>query len=245
MKKTFLYIYSIYCYIILFITFVMLVPFAILALLLGKYAAFAIYKITAVWGFVYGCLVGMFWKNIGHIKPNKNKPYIFVANHNSYYDVFSITLAIKQRYRVLGKEEPTKIPVFGWLYKNCIIPVNRSSEEDRRKSVLTLKKHLAENTSVGIFPEGTFNNTDGYLKTFYDGAFRIALETNTSLQPLVFYNNHKFFNWKHPLQMRPGIAYYEFLPEIPAEDLQNFDIQSLKEYVFSQIEQKLIAFDKK
>jgi 1-acyl-sn-glycerol-3-phosphate acyltransferase len=244
MKKIVLNIYSIYCYIILLATFILLAPFAIIALFFGKYTALAIYKIAAVWGILYGCLVGVFWKNIGTTKPNAKKPYIFVANHNSYYDIFSITLAIKQHYRVLGKEEPTKIPIFGWFYKNCIITVNRSSDEDRRKSVMHLKKHLAKNTSVCIFPEGTFNNTDGYMKAFYDGAFRIALETNTSIQPLVFFNNHKFFNWKHPLQMKPGIAYYAFLPEIPQEDLQNFDIHALKEYVFSQMEQKLMAFEK-
>jgi 1-acyl-sn-glycerol-3-phosphate acyltransferase len=244
MQKILSTIYAIYCYIMLLTTFIILAPFAMLALLLGNYTALAIYKIGSVWSALYGLLAGIFWVRIGAYKPDKSHAYIFVANHDSYYDIFGITFAIKQHYRVLGKEEPSKIPVFGWFYKNCVITVNRSSDEDRRKSVINLKKHLAKNTSVVIFPEGTFNDTEGYMKSFYDGAFRIALETNTSIQPLVFYNNRKFSDWKNPLRMRPGIAKYEFLPEIPKEDLQNFDIHSLKEHVFSQMEQKLIAFNK-
>jgi 1-acyl-sn-glycerol-3-phosphate acyltransferase len=37
-----------------------------------------------------------------------------------------------------------------------------------------------------MFPEGTFNETNAPLKDFYDGAFRIAIETKTAVKPVLF-----------------------------------------------------------
>ena len=74
--------------------------------------------------------------------------------------------------------------------------VDRESTGGRLKSVLQLKKVLAKNISVVIAPEGTFNTSNRPLKEFYKGAFKIAVETNTAIQPVLFLDAYDRLNYK-------------------------------------------------
>ena len=87
----------------------------------------------------------------------------------------------KQHFRVLGKAELARIPVFGYIYKKAVVLVERENAAHRAKSVVQLKSVLANGISVVLSPEGTFNMTNKALKNFYDGAFRIAIETQTQI----------------------------------------------------------------
>ncbi len=55
--------------------------------------------------------------------------------------------------------------------------VNRENASKRAESIKQLNQFFAQKISVFICPEGTFNTTHKPLKDFYDGAFRIAIET--------------------------------------------------------------------
>ena len=102
----------------------------------------------------------------------KQSQYIFVSNHISYLDSAVLVKAYRQPVRPLGKVEMSKVPVFGFIYKNAIVSVDRSSAHNRAKSIRILKSIIAKGISVMVFPEGTFNMTNKPLKEFYDGAFQ-------------------------------------------------------------------------
>jgi len=57
-------------------------------------------------------------------------------------DIPEMMVAIKQNFRALGKSEMTKIPLFGFIYRNAVVTVERGSAENRAKSVETLKSIL-------------------------------------------------------------------------------------------------------
>lgn len=246
MKNFFTYLYFCYCCIILIIFFIVVLPLALFAaIFLGKNAAPVIYFCAKVWFRLYSTFAGLKWQNIGSIIPNKNQAYIFVANHNSYYDILAMVLSTHQPYRILGKEEMTKIPVFGYLYGKAVITVKRKSEDDRKKSVARLKYYLGKSISIYIFPEGTFNNTPNLMKQFYDGAFKMALETKTPLQPLVIHNCKSLLTFDKNLQIKPGKATYEFLPAITIEEMESHNIQTLKELVYLRMEIALMKYGNK
>ena len=92
----------------------------------------------------------------------------------------------KQPFRILGKSEMAKIPVFGFLYQHAVVMVDRSNAVKRAESVAKLKAFIRKGISVVIAPEGTFNMTANPLKEFYDGAFKIAIETQTPIKPILF-----------------------------------------------------------
>ena len=84
-----------------------------------------------------------------------------------------------------------KYPVFGIIYRMAAIVVDRSSPERRAQSVRALKAAIYKHISIFIFPEGTFNETREPLKDFYDGAFRIAIETQTPIKPILFLDTYE------------------------------------------------------
>jgi 1-acyl-sn-glycerol-3-phosphate acyltransferase len=240
MRKFFTSIYFVYSIIVLLVTFVILCPFAI-ALLFFKNGGVYLYKIGKIWGHCFSFLIGIRWKRVGNLLPDKNEDYIFVSNHISYYDIFGMLIALNQPYRTLGKAEPAKYPVFGALYKKSVILVNRSSDEDRKKSVANLKQQIKSGLSVCIFPEGTFNNTANSLKDFYEGAFRIAIETQTPIMPFVMYDVGKRFHWKNMLGATPGISRYQFLESTPAAAFEGLTPSDLKQKIYLQMEAALLA----
>ena len=113
----------------------------------------------------------------------------------------------KQHFRILGKSEMAKIPVFGFFYRNAVVMVDRSSAEKRARSVKILKSVIRKGISVVIAPEGTFNFTTKPLKEFYDGAFRIAIETQTPIKPILFLDcNDRLNNTSNAGSFSPSSA---------------------------------------
>jgi 1-acyl-sn-glycerol-3-phosphate acyltransferase len=191
------------------------------------------------WADLWFPLVFIFPKRV-HVSPHdKTKQYVFVLNHTSLLDAAVIPKAFRQPVRPLGKVEMSKIPVFGFIYKNVIVTVNRSSAADRLHSLVMLKSIIGKGISVLLFPEGTYNQTHQPLKSFFDGAFRIAIETQTPVKPVLLLDNYARLPYQDALSFNPGRCRILFLDEIPVAGLTPRDADKLKENVFQLMENKL------
>ena len=234
-------LYSVYAILIFVLLLLTVFPFVLLASPFGKIkGGNIIYRICSIWSDIWFFLIGIWAKKIKLTDaPVKDARYIFVANHISYMDVPMIVKTIRQPVRALGKVEIAKIPLFGFLYRYGAIMVDRSSADARKKSVLQLKSVLRKGISVFIFPEGTFNETGMALKEFYDGAFRIAIETQTAILPVVFPDTVKRLHYSSALSFTPGKCRAVFLEAIPAEGLTIKDLPGLKQKVFGLMEATL------
>ena len=135
-----------------------------------------------------------------------------------------------------------KVPVFGFIYKNAIVTVDRSNAGNRAKSVQVLKSILRKGISILVFPEGTFNLSHRPLEEFYDGAFRIAIETQTPIKPVLFLNAYDRMHYRSIFSLNPGKSRSIFLPQISVEGLTLKDVNELKTKVFSIMEQALIDY---
>lgn len=197
------------------------------------------YYACIVWADVWFPLVFIFHKNIFVEEVKKDQSYIFVSNHISYLDAALIPKTFRHPLRPLGKIEMAKIPVFGFIYKNAIVTVDRSSATNRANSVRILKSILAKGISILVFPEGTFNTTHQPLKEFYDGAFRIAIETQTPIKPVLFLNAYDRMNYKSIFSLSPGKSCSVFLPAISVEGFTLKDVGMLKEKVFDVMQEEL------
>ena len=114
--------------------------------------------------------------------------------------------------------------------------VDRGSPENRARSVQILKSVLGKGISIFIFPEGTFNETGNPLNTFFDGAFRIAIETQTPIKPLLFLDNYDRMNYKSIFSINPGRSRTVFLEEISVEGLKMEDLEILKKKGYAAME---------
>lgn len=241
--KPFQLLYVIYAF-VLFIT--LMLPVFIWTLLmmpLGRIrGGNLIYRACMVWGDVWFFLTGITHKNSYEAPLKKEQACIFVCNHISYFDIPVIVKTFRQPLRPLGKAETTKLPIFGLIYKRAIVTVARSSSIDRGKSVRVLKSILQKGISILVFPEGTFNETGKPLKDFYNGAFRIAIETATPIRPVLMLDTFDRMHYKSVFSFNPGRSRSVFLEEVHTEGLCLNDLENLKREVFEKMEQKLVAY---
>lgn len=234
------YIYCIYaltCFVcIMFLVF----PFVMLSLLFGKIkGGNLIYQLCRLWAVCWYFLVGIRHKEIYEHPHDRSRQYIFVANHISYMDIPPIVLIAHQPVRILGKYEMVKIPVFGWIYRAAVILVDRRNSDTRSRSVRALKSALKHHISIFIFPEGTFNETSEPLKDFYDGAFRIAIETETPIKPVLLVDTLDRLHYKSLFSLTPGVNRVVYLEEIPVTGMTMKDIQQLKDKVYYSMDSGL------
>lgn len=242
MRKCLSFIYLLYAAIIFIVLMFIALPFvllfsAILTLNTGKRAILVVLRI---WAWLFS-LLSFFWittKNKGNV--DRSKSHIYVGNHGSYLDAVAVCLSIPQYFSALGKVEITKVPIFGLIYKRIVVLIDRSSKESREQSVAALKKDIANGQSILIFAEGTMNKTEKPLADFYDGAFRIAIETQTPIIPFVMINNRKLLPRKDPLMARPGLITTILLPEVSVVGLGLDDVPLLKKKVYELMEKAII-----
>jgi len=233
-------IYSAYAFALFLVLMIPVFLWALLVLPFGPVkSGNLIYKACTLWGDVWFFLIGVRQKNLYESPVDENKSYIFVVNHTSYMDIPIMVKAFRKPVRPLGKAETGKVPLFGTIYKNAIVTVDRSSPANRARSVLLLKSFLQKGLSVLVFPEGTFNQTGEPLKEFYDGAFRIAIETGTPIKPVLFLDAFDRLHYSSIFSLTPGKSRAVFLEEVPVDDLSLVDLPQLKNDVAQIMERGL------
>jgi 1-acyl-sn-glycerol-3-phosphate acyltransferase len=114
-------------------------------------------------------------------------PYVFSANHLSFFDTPVALAAIPVQFRFLAKEELFRFPwlFIGWHLKTAgHVPVPL---DDPRASVRALSRTAklieSDGTSVFFFSEGG-RSEDGTLQEFKDGAAYIAIKAGAPLVPV-------------------------------------------------------------
>jgi 1-acyl-sn-glycerol-3-phosphate acyltransferase len=222
----------------------LLFPFVILASFFGVIrGGNMISKICRIWGNIWLPIVGIFHRNIYEAPIEKEKQYVFVANHISYMDIPVIFQGIRTKnIRVLAKAEFGKVPIFGFLYRYATVMVDRTSAESRAKSIRRLKNVMEHNVSVFIYPEGTFNEGETPLKSFFDGAFRMAVETQKPIKPVLFLDTVQRLHYKSMFSLTPGKSRAVILPEIAVAGLTLADVPSLKQKTYEAMEAGLLKY---
>lgn len=235
------WIYCIYALITFVAIMLVIFPFVIIASLFGRIrGGNLILLLCMLWGDIWFPLVFIFPKKIYEAPHDKKRSYIFVSNHISYLDAAIIVKAYRQSIRPLGNLEMSRVPVFGFIYRNAIVTVDRSSPDNRARSVIILKSIIRKGISVLVFPEGTFNMTNQPLKEFYDGAFRLAIETQTPVKPVLFLDTYSRMHYRSIFSLTPGRCRIVYMDEIPVKGLTISDVTKLKEKVYKIMENKLM-----
>ena len=167
------------------------------------------------------------------------RPCIIVANHTSYLDIVMSPLYIDHTAVYMAKAELLKIPLFKYFFVYLDIPVNRKSIKDSHKAFVDAGKKLDEGLSVVIYPEGSISS-EGKLKPFKNGAFKLAIEKQVPIVPSVNLNNWRFlqnggFFKSHG---KPGIPRIIVGDAIETKGMTEENVEELKQkvYTFTQLE---------
>jgi 1-acyl-sn-glycerol-3-phosphate acyltransferase len=133
------------------------------------------------WLRLVGCPFSIHGKE--NFKAGEN--YVVVYNHTSFLDVTVAAPFTPGANKTIAKNSFAKIPLFGWFYKRGGVMVDRSNERSRIASYESMKQVLAEGMHMCLYPEGTRNKSNEPLKSFFDGAFKLAVETNKAIIPCI------------------------------------------------------------
>lgn len=198
-------------------------------------------RILKTWSYFWLFIIGMPLRKIGRQPEGR---YIVVANHISYMDTLVIFPTIRGYFRVLGKKEFAKIPILGFIYKQVVILVDRSNNISRAISMRLMWRVLRKEGSIILFPEGTFNETDAPLKSFYDGAFRLALTTGVDILPVIFPDTQYRWHYSGWWKLWPGRNRVIYLPPVSPMGMTMSQLPELKEAVYKAMEDALIRYNK-
>jgi 1-acyl-sn-glycerol-3-phosphate acyltransferase len=80
------------------------------------------------------------------------------------------------------------------------------------------------------------------LKEFYDGAFKIAIETQTPIKPILFLDAYDRMHYESVFSIKPGKSRSVFLQEIPVAGLTLNDVDFLRDHAYKLMEEKLIEY---
>lgn len=164
-------------------------------------------------------------KNKHLIDPDKT--YVFVANHRSMLDIPLFARSCTNTFRFLSKAELAKIPLLGYVIKKLYITVDRDNSRDRSRSIDTMRKTIEENISVFLCPEGTRNTSDKPLLPFKDGAFRLAIATQTPVAVLTIFDSDKFLP-PYSIALSPGAIHAVWSEPIETKGMTEGDVDALK-----------------
>jgi 1-acyl-sn-glycerol-3-phosphate acyltransferase len=241
MRKILQPFYTAYVALTFLISFFLLFPFFVLASIGSTIAGRrAIYNIIRYWAKGWFWTIGMPLHIQGHMPPERR--YVVVANHISYLDTIAIFPALPGYFRPLGKIEMAKIPIFGFLYRQIVVMVDRSSVQSRATSMRLMWRALKRESSILIFPEGTFNETGAVLKDFYTGAFRLAISSQTPILPILFTDTVHRWHYSHWWKLWPGQNRAVYLSPVAVAGMTMGDMPALKEKVFRLMEAELSKY---
>lgn len=173
-----------------------------------------------------------------HIPPGSA---VYIANHQSNYDIFLFTACVPDRTVSIGKRSIILLPIFGliyWLSGNIFI--NRRKTEQAVKTMQqTEQQMIAKRMSIWIFPEGT-RNKGRELLPFKIGAFHLARNAGVPLVPVCVSSYYNDFQLN---RLRNGVVRIRFLPPQQAHLQPDIDLRQTAQTVRADMQQCIAALD--
>lgn len=228
-SKFFHGLYIFWVFLVFTIFMLLFLPGLTLPFLFGRRFSWIGYKFLWIWSLIFSWLTFIRYEFHGRENFRKGQSYIYVSNHTSFLDLPGIRLLIPGEFRPLAKKELLKIPVFGLIARGATVIVDRSDRDSKQKSLDRLKKILTDGISILLFAEGTQNRTSEPLQPFKDGAFRLAIDTQMPLLPMVVIGAGKLMP-PGTIRLKPGLIKIIVAPEIPTQGLS--DVGQLKQKSF-------------
>ena len=209
------------CMILVVFYFIIMIPVEIIGFMIGLFSikarnAYMKFMMRIVLGslsFISGAKV----KYIGFEKIPTDVPVLYVANHESFFDVILTLSRLPGTICFIAKKAFAKVPIFAQalqLYNTLFI--DRDDVKQGLKTILKAIDNVKSGMSVFIFPEGT-RSRDGIMSDFKEGSMKIAVKSGCPIVPIAISNSANVFENHFPkLEAAPVVV--EILdPVIPAD----------------------------
>jgi len=197
----------------------------------GRYAAGRAFRVVGVTALRLNSL----WRfRTRGALTDARRPYVVVANHESYADVFLIS-CFPWEMKWLSKDTMFNIPCMGWMMQMAgDIKLVRGNRDSAADAIMQCRDRLKKRVSVMIFPEGTRSRSWDMLP-FKDGAFRLAIEAGVPILPIAVAGT-RFAMAKGTFRFLPARAIAQLLDPIATTGMTLADVGTLKQLTRERIE---------
>lgn len=163
----------------------------------------SIHKVASIWAKILLALTNTKVEVIGAEHILTGKPQLFMANHQSDFDILIVLGYLPVQFRWIVKKELFHIPLFGKAMRTAgYIEIDRQHHEKAMRSLDMAARKMQEGRSIMSFPEGT-RSRDGNLKPFKQGMFHLAIKSGVPIVPISIIGAGEIMP-KRSLLIKPG-----------------------------------------
>lgn len=228
------------CVLIVIFDFIIMVPIELVAFIVGliskkarsAYMKFMMKIIFSVLNFFTGAKI----KYIGFEKIPTDVPVLYVANHESFFDVIMTLTRLPGKVCFVAKKSFGKIPIFSqalMLYDTLFI--DRDDIKQGLSVILKAIDNVKNGTSVFIFPEGT-RSRDGNMNEFKEGSMKIAVKSGCPIVPIAISNTADVFENHFP-KVKAAPVVVEILDPVMPQDYDKTEQKHLGKLCRDRIEE--------
>jgi len=172
------------------VTFIVMFP--IFYFLLQKEKWFGtVFVLKRFWAKLIIYNVGIRYKIIDLNKSELPQPCVICPNHTSFLDIVMTYIVFPRYFHFMGKAELKKVPLFNKFFDNMNILVDRGSIMGSHRAFTRASSDIEKGVSIAIFPEATIPDCSPKLGRLKNGAFKLAIENQVPIVPVVFLDNWK------------------------------------------------------
>lgn len=177
---------------------------------------------------------------------NTKEPYLIVSNHHGMLDPYLMIHLMRQPLSFVSKKEVRSFPIFGDATSAIdSIFIDRKDIRSQVRALIKMKASLVKKeTRWVIYPEGTRNKQLSQpLLPFKAGSFKHAMDTQTTILPMVAFGFHRPINTKIHMKRYP--VQIDFLPPITPAMYVGKTTQEVADMIQEQMQLRSLAMIEK
>jgi 1-acyl-sn-glycerol-3-phosphate acyltransferase len=162
-----------------------------------------VHRIAILWARILLWLSSVKTEVVGRENILRGRSQIFMANHQSGFDILIVLAHIDTYFAWIAKKELFSIPVFGdAMRKGGYIPIDRKNFVRAMRSISDAAQIIRDGKSVMTFPEGT-RSMDNQIHPFKKGVFHLALKAGVPIVPVTIIGSGDIMP-KKSFRVHPG-----------------------------------------
>ena len=154
-----------------------------------------------------------------HISGKENMPdgpALYVANHQSYFDIMIVLSYMTPLKGFIAKKEVDRVPILNWWLRvvGCLF-IDRANLRSSLDTINEAEQILRNGHTLVVFPEGTRSRGKA-MREFKGGSLRCAIRAGVPIVPFVIDGAYKLFEEHN--RITPASVNVKILPPIQTKD---------------------------
>ncbi len=192
------------------------------------------HKINSLWACWICKACGVQVELLGLENVDSQRAQLFVANHQSFFDIFTLAGFLPVQLRWMAKASLFYLPFVGWAMSAAhYVKVRRGNRKQSLKAFNDALDRIKNGASAVIFPEGTRSN-DGTIAEFKKGSHLLAIRSEVPIVPTVIIGTGDVMR-KGSYGVKPGNIKIIFLKPIEIKNLNKKEKDAVLENVRQMI----------